>query len=519
MIAGPSPHAVEVGKEIARRGGNVVDVAIGVELSLAVTHPYYGSLGGGGLALVRMGEKTEALDFRETAPSAVDSSTFKGKGPETSVDGGLAVAIPGIPAGLWALHQRYGKLPWPTLFASALRLAERGFEVSGEWVKNTNDTKARFNPAGLKYFFRAKGVGLKPGDTLKQPKLARALKAFSKNGPKGFYEGSVARDLVSTVRQAGGAITEADLRGYKVRWLEPLTANVEGYKFFLMPPPSSGGVVLSQALRLIEKLKLKEKKSLSVDELHLLAEIMKLTYRSRMVLGDPDFVKNPLSQLLSQEYIDSLAQLIDLKTSVRIEPLAAPQPEHEQTTHFSVMDGAGNAVAMTITLNGTYGSAVVTDRFGIALNNEIDDFTTHPGQPNQYGLIQGEANLVRPGARPLSSMSPTLVEKSGRVILTVGSPGGPKIISAVLQVIYRNLLQDFDIDQAIQAPRVHHQFLPDVVMIDARKFSPDVLDLLTARGHRIEPAMPAKVYGVRRKDDGLLSGAFDSRGEGAAGGF
>jgi gamma-glutamyltranspeptidase/glutathione hydrolase len=537
MISGPSPTAIGIGKDIARKGGNAVDAAVAVALSLAVTHPYYASFGGGGFALVSMSNTIEvttkspkvfALDFREKAPSKSDSTTFKDKAATASVDGGLAAGIPGIPAGLWELHKKFGKLPWATLFNGAIHAAETGFEVSGEWAKGTGDTSVRFNTAGKKYFLDKNQEAYKPGSVMKQPTLAKFLHMFAKQGPRAFYTGPVAKDLIDTANEAGGIWSREDLSAYKPRWLEPLSSTFSGHTVYLMPPPSSGGVVIMQALRLIEKIHLTEKAPLSVDELHGLAEIMKLSYQGRSLLGDPDFVKNPTALLANEERLTKLVQSYkwtqsmipaELPADILTKGTTEVLPEKEQTTHISVMTANGDSVAMTLTLNGFYGSAVVSKKYGIALNNEMDDFTTHPNEPNQYGLIQGSANQVRPGARPLSSMSPTLVQKDGRNVITIGAPGGPKIISSVLQVTYRLLTQDYDVDQAIQAPRIHHQYKPDVVTIDKQRLSPEIIDLLQMRGHSINFGTTGKVYAIRRSEKDLLSGGFDSRGEGATGGF
>jgi gamma-glutamyltranspeptidase / glutathione hydrolase len=288
----------------------------------------------------------------------------------------------------------------------------------------------------------------------------------------------------------------------------------------MMPPPSSSGVVMATAFSLIQKLELDKRKFLSVDELHLLGEILSRSFRGRSLLGDPDFYKNPIGPLTSDTFLTDAAKSIDPKKTIALKPISPAEfPKEIETTHYSIMDSKGNAVALTVTLNGNYGSGVVSEKFGIALNNEMDDFTTKLGEANMYGLVQGEGNKVEPGKRPLSSMSPTLVEKDGQIMMTVGAPGGPRIISSVLQVIYRALVNGMDVDAAIQAPRIHHQFSPHVLFVDAQKLSPDVLDLLRQRGHTVEESWVAKVYAVKRNASGWLEGSHDSRGEGATGGF
>lgn len=520
MVAVPHPLAVEAGKKIARLGGNVVDVAIAVDLVLTVTSTFNAGIGGGGFALVKMNNQVDALDFRETAPKAATKTMFKDKDAMASQDGGLAVAIPGIPAGLHALHKKYGKVNWALLFDEAIRIAEKGMEVSGEWSNITNNNKERFNLSGKKVFLKADGKIYKPGDLLVQKNFASMLKEMRNRGPTSFYEGQVARDIVDTVKKAGGILTLDDMRGYKVRWLKPLTTTFDGNTIHLMPPPSSGGVVISSALKLVEMKGIKNKAAGSVDELHLLGEVLNASFRGRSLLGDPDFHQNPIEKLTSTKYLEELASGISEKKTKKWSNLDPEDfKESNDTTHFSVMDSAGNTVAMTITLNGHFGSAVVTDKYGITLNNEIDDFTTKPGEPNMFGLLQGEGNAIQPGKRPLSSMSPTIVEKGGQTVLSVGSPGGPRIISAVFQVLYRTLVTQLNMDEAIQFPRVHHQFVPFQLVIDPRRLTPETVQGLKSKGHEITEGAVAKVYGVRRRTDGILEGAYDHRGEGGAGGF
>ncbi len=528
MIAGPSPYSPQIARDIYALGGNAVDVIVAAAFELSVTHPAVGSLGGGGLAVVKMDGKITTLDFRETAPAAAGVDLYKGKAPAASRNGGLAVAIPGIPAGLFELHKRFGKLKWAQVIAPAQKMAEKGFLVSGEWAKSTARNADRFNAAAKRILFNKDGTPLKPGDLLKQPELAKMLAQISKKGPQAFYQGDGAKDIVATVTASGGIMTTDDLKNYKPRWLDPITAELGGYKLYLMPPPSSGGVVIAEAVKLIEKTKLKDRAPLSVEELHQLIEIEKLSFKGRALLGDPDFNKNPIDEMLDDKAIGQLAALINPDHALDPQSLLTPEQreilknaprEKEQTTHMSVIDAKGNAVAMTVTLNGDYGSALLTNKFGIALNNEMDDFTTHLNQPNMFGLIQGTANQVRAGARPLSSMSPTIVEKDGKTYLAVGSPGGPRITSAVLQVLYRILVQNFDIDRAIQTARVHHQFLPNIVYTDKLRLPPETYVALTKKGHVISEGSTAKVYAVRLSDSGILEGAYDDRGEGGAGGY
>ena len=519
MVSGPSPHVVEVARLVADRGGNVADVAVAIGLTLSVTSPYYAALGGGGFALIKMEDEVTVLDFREVAPKATGPNYYLDLPEGASRLGGTAVAVPGVPMGLWEIHQRYGKLRWTALFEYPLRLAQRGFRVSGEWAEMTERAHQEFNPAGKRHFLKAKGELYRPGDVLRQRELAQALRLLRRQGPRGFYQGAVARDLVKAVQESGGHLSLEDLSNYQTRWLKPMVTEFQGHKIYLMPPPSSGGLVIQTALHLIEALDLPQQAPLSLTELHLLGEILSRSFRGRALLADPDFHNNPTRALLSEAYLEELKKSIDPRKSQSLDPLPESFGQNENTTHYSVIDNEGRAIAITVTLNGNYGSKVVTPRFGIALNNEMDDFTTRPGEPNMFGLVQGTGNQVSPGKRPLSSMSPTLVEKDGQVIMAIGSPGGPRIISGVLQVLYRSLVSGLDIDQAIQFPRIHHQFLPNNLFVEPNRFSPEIVQGLTAKGHEVKEVGGGRVYAVRIRPDGLLEGAHDLRGEGASGGF
>jgi gamma-glutamyltranspeptidase/glutathione hydrolase len=519
MISGPTPYAVDVGRQVALEGGNVVDVAVAIGLTLSVTTPYYAALGGGGFALVKLNEGVQALDFRETAPAATSKTYYSGLPQEASRLGGKSIAVPGIPAGLWALHKKYGVLKWKDLFKAPLKLARGGFAVSGLWARTTRKKQSRML-GGKKYFFGKNDKPFLPGETLRQPQLAKALVALRDRGPKGFYQGEVAKDIVKAVKAAGGAMTLGDLKNYKVRWLTPMTTSYEGNKIYLMPPPSSGGVVILSALKLTQMLDIKNKPELSIDEFHLLAETQSRAFRGRALLGDPDFHKNPVDFLTSDKYLKEMADSVRPEKTVVLPPLTPEKlTEGTQTTNFSILDSKGHAVVITVTLNGAYGSGVISSRYGIALNDEMDDFTTHPGKPNMFGLIQGEGNDVESGKRPLSSMSPTLVESDGKIVLALGAPGGPRIISSVFQVLYRVLARHDDLDWAIQSPRVHHQFLPNILYVDRDRFTPETLTGLKERGHKLQEGRMANVFAVQLTKDGILEGAFDSRSEGAAGGI
>ncbi len=523
MISAPSPYAVEVGKKIHKLGGNIADVTVAIGLSLAVTSPYYAALGGGGFALLKLGKKVEVLDFREVAPMDTHKEYYLEKGKGASQTGGAAVGVPGWPKGLEELHKKYGKLHWSQIVDPAIELAEKGFYVSGSWYRHTLKAKDRFNKGGKQVFFKKGEKPYLPGELFKQKELTKALKEIRNRGSEAFYSGRIAQDLIKTVKNSGGHLSIKDLAQYKVKWREPLKTQFMDHTLYLMPPPSSGGVVLKSALYMIEKLKLQQYPSFSVDELHLLAEVMSRSFSLRSELGDPEFHKNNLETVLSSKNLDQLIKTIQKDKVVSLKPASSSKKESKEeskeTTHFSVMNSKGQAISLTVTLNGNYGSAVVSEQFGIALNNEMDDFTTQPGQPNMFGLIQGEGNLVEAGKRPLSSMSPTLVEKKGKIIMSIGAPGGPTIINGVLQALYRVLVSGMNIDEAIQAPRIHNQYLPEQLLVDSNRFFPMTLNELEKRGHKIKQGWVARVSGVRINDDGFLEGSHDLRGEGASGGY
>ncbi len=521
MVAAPTQRAVEVGQKISQKGGNVVDIAVAVELALAVTSPYNASLGGGGFAMIRLNQQEPvAIDFRETAPILTHPNFYKDRPEKSSILGPLAVGIPGIAAGLWEIHQKYGKLKWAQLFDEPLRLAEQGFPVSGDWVRDTEETKNDFNPAGKKYFFKNE-TSYKPGEILRQPQLGKALRLLRDQGPKAFYTGDIGKDIIASLKKKGGVMAIQDLNNYKVRWLTPLKKDYLNHSVYMMPPPSSSGVLTSTIIGLAEKTELAKKIPSSIEEAHLLAEILKMAFRGRSLLGDPDFSKNPVTELTSTKYIKTLADQISSRKPVKLSALSEEvlKKESSETTNFTVMDAQGNTVVMTITLNGTYGSAMVSEKYGIALNNQMDDFTTIPDKPNMYGLMQGKSNLVQAGKRPLSSMSPTIITKDNKTVLGVGGAGGPRIITGVFQSWYRVVANGYNMDRAIQTPRLHHQFLPEHVFLDDYQFSVDTQRALEKMGHKTEVSWTAKINGIRLRDDGILEGAYDSRSEGGAGGI
>jgi gamma-glutamyltranspeptidase/glutathione hydrolase len=520
-VSGPSPHAVDTALKIYEMGGNAVDSAVAAALVLSVTSPYYAALGGGGFALISSENQTRVIDFRETAPKATHRTYYVTLPKEASRYGGTAVGVPGLPAGLFEMHKKYGKLHWSRLFDDAIRLAEKGFVVSGEWSQLTQKAHGYMNNHGKKHFLKKDEHLYLPGDKLVQPGLAKLLREMRNRGAVSFYEGAVAKDIIDAVTSAGGAMTTKDLQTYRPIWRNPITTMVGEHEVALMPLPSSGGHLIQAALTMMSLLEITKKTPLSADEFHTLGEIQRFVFRARSELADPAYHTAELRPLLGDIALAMAAEKFKLEKKMELpEPvplqkyLERIEDEPTETTHISILTKDRGAVSMTLTLNGLYGSGVVTEKFGIALNNEMDDFTTLPEVPNLFGLIQGKANEVEPGKRPLSSMSPTLVLKDGKPVMSLGAPGGPRIINGVMQVLYRTLLLGWNIDDAIQAPRVHHQYLPDVLYTEPRKFSPEVLEALKAKGHKLDELFVARVYGAQMNKSGILEAAHDLRGEG-----
>jgi gamma-glutamyltranspeptidase/glutathione hydrolase len=496
LVVAQEALASQVGLAVLQQGGNATDAAVAVGFALAVTLPQAGNLGGGGFLLVHDAAKrrTEALDFRETAPAAAHRDFYlneQGAVDETRLRfHHQAAGVPGTVAGLALAHQRHGRLPWRRLIEPAIRLAEAGIPVSADLARSLQAAQERLVPwpASRKAFFKADGSAYRPGETLVQPDLATSLRLIAEQGFQAFYEGEIARKLVADMAAHDGLITLTDLKNYRAVVRAPVRGTYRGYEILSMPPPSSGGVHLIQMLNMLETWPLGALGHNSAATIHRMAEAMKLAYADRSAyLGDPDFVTVPVAGLTSKFYARALAARIDLtraRSAAEIKPNRRQRQESEQTTHFSVVDREGNAVAVTYTLNFSYGSGIVAAGTGILLNNEMDDFAAKPGVPNAYGLIGGAANAVGPGKRPLSSMTPTLVFRNGRLVLVTGSPGGSRIITTVLQMLSNVIDHRLNLAEATVAPRVHHQWLPDELRVE-EGLSPDTVRLLEVLGHRV----------------------------------
>ena len=496
MVASQEASATRVGLEVLEHGGNAVDAAVSVAFALAVTLPSAGNLGGGGFMLVHDAASgdTVAIDYREKAGSNAFRDMFLDEqgnaDTERSRESGLAVGVPGTVAGMALALERYGTITLKEALAPAIRLAEQGIAVSPELAASLEDASERLRrwPSSAAIFYHPDGTPYAAGETLVQQDLANSLRTIAAQGPSGFYDGPVARAIVAAVESAGGHLTLDDLEAYRAVARAPVAGTYRGYRILSMPPPSSGGVHIVEILNTLEGVPIGQLGQNSAATIHMMAEAMKYAYADRSAyLGDPDFVDVPIKALTSKAYARAILAKIDRDhatpaTAIRPGELAAY--ESPDTTHFSVVDQDGNAVANTYTLNFGYGLGLVADGTGILLNNELDDFSAKPGVPNAYGLIGGAANAVAPGKRPLSSMSPTIVLKDGKPFLVTGSPGGSRIITTVLQIIMNVIDHDMNIAEATYAPRIHHQWLPDELRVEAG-LSPDTIRLLEQMGHHV----------------------------------
>ncbi|HWX53729.1 MAG TPA: gamma-glutamyltransferase [Verrucomicrobiae bacterium] len=507
IVTSVHEEASWVGADILRRGGNAVDAAVATGFALAVVHPAAGNIGGGGFMLVRFASgETHFLDYREKAPKAASRDMYlDSKGdvvPDASLVGYKAVAVPGSVAGLVYAQAHWGKLPLKTVMEPAVRLARDGVTLTYEEAQSLHNKELAQFPDSRRIFQRD-GNLYETGETFKQPELARTLERIAAN-PDDFYKGDMARELAAEMKAGGGLVTAEDLAAYEAKERQPVRGTYRGYEIISAPPPSSGGATLLEALNILEGYDLASLGNRSADSIHLTAEAFRRAFYDRAeFLGDPDFTQLPIPQLIDKRYGAAWRSSLDparASSSKELRrpagfgeldrqaalhgPYAAPEPEN--TTHYSVVDADGNAVAVTTTLNDSFGSRVTAGKLGFLLNDEMDDFTSKPGVPNGYDLIQGEANAIAPGKRPLSAMAPTIVLKDGKLFLVLGSPGGPRIISTVANILMGVVDYGLDIQQAVNAPRFHHQWEPDQIMIEYGGLSPDTIKLLEARGHKLK---------------------------------
>jgi len=527
MVVAQEPLATDVGVAVLRSGGNAVDAAVAVAFALAVTLPAAGNLGGGGFLLARFADgRSTFVDFRERAPARATRDMYLDAGGQPtreSITGWRASGVPGTMRGLELSHRKYGRKPWGELLEPAVRLARGGFPVSyglSESLREAARSLGKF-PESRRIFLK-EGSFHEPGEDLVQPELAATLERIARQGAADFYEGETAKRLAAAMAENGGTITLEDLKNYAAVERIPLRGRYKGADILTAPPPSSGGVGMLQMLGVLEDSGYEKAGAGSAAAIHFLAEAMRRYYADRSEhLGDPDFVRVPVEGLLSRRYLGRLRASIDpgqATPSDRVRPGRAADWESTETTHVSIADADGNAVALTYTLNGSYGSGVTVAGLGFLLNNEMDDFAAKPGEPNMFGLVQGEANAIAPGKRPLSSMTPAIVARDGRLYMVLGAPGGPRIITGVTQVLLNVIDYGMNIQDAVDAPRFHHQWKPDKLHLE-RGFSPDTIALLRARGHAIDAISNVALVEAILFDGQWLQGAFDGRGDGKAAGF
>lgn len=521
MVASEQGLATQVGLDILKQGGNAIDAAVAVGFALAVVLPNAGNIGGGGFMVLHDDKtgKDVAIDFREIAPAKASRDMYLDNQGNV-IDGKSlfthdASGVPGTVAGMEYALKKWGTMPLSKVLEPAIKLADKGFIVSDVLAQTLKEEKSTLGKwSASKAIFFKNGEPLKSGDLLVQKDLAKSLRLIAKQGAKAFYQGEIATKIAKEMQSHGGTMTLEDLKAYKVVERQPIIGDYRGYKVVTMPPPSSGGVHLIEILNMLEHYPIKEDGVNSAKNIHHMAESMKLAYADRSeYLGDPDFVKIPVTGLTSKAYANELVKTIDdnkARLSSTIKP-GKPQPyESDQTTHFSVMDKAGNAVAVTYTLNLNFGSGIVVEGTGILLNNEMDDFSVKPGVPNAFGLVGGTANAIEAKKRPLSSMTPTIVMKNNKPWLVTGSPGGARIITTVLQSVVNTIDHEMNPAEAIITPRVHHQWLPDELRVE-EGISPDTIKLLQDKGHKVVTKAPMGRIQIIQADDSGFYGYSDPR--------
>ena len=521
MVASEDVHASQVGKDVLAQGGTAADAAVAAAFVLAVTHPSAGNVAGGGFAIVRSKKReAAALDFRETAPGAATATMFldeSGNPTRESVGGHKASGVPGSVAGLWALHQKFGKARWPDLIAPAIKFAQDGFPIgSGLHASLIRFRKTRSTAAAPLWW--PNGEARREGEILKNPELATVLRRISAQGPKGFYRGETATAIVAEMQRGGGIITAADLAGYSAVWRTPLKFRYRDHELYAMPPPSSGGIAIAMTANMLRNTDVRSLGWHSASHVHLLVEVWRRAFAARNeLLGDPAYVPDmPVAQLTSERYADRLVATITARATPSKTVPAMLEGTH--TTNLVVVDKDGMAVALTTTLNTAFGSGIMVS--GFLLNNEMDDFTAKPGAPNQFGLVQGAANKIQPGKRMLSSMSPIVVEdRNGDVAMVLSGQGGARIITEVWQTLSNVLDFGMPVEAAIAAPRIHHQHLPDEVIVEDEAIQKDVEIQLKAAGHVLVWNQPQRIYGAVEAvvwKNGSWFGAADPRNGGAA---
>jgi gamma-glutamyltranspeptidase/glutathione hydrolase len=525
MVVSTHPAASEIGLAILKKGGNAIDAAVAVNFALAVAHPSAGNIGGGGFLVYRdKSGNVKALDYREKAPSAASRDMYldaEGKIiPGKSMTGIFSVGVPGTVAGMQEMHDKLGKLPWVDLLQPAVDLARKGLILTEKEARGLNRQRSEFlkeNP-GKNYLLCAEGKEWKAGDLLVQEDLANTLELILKKKAKGFYKGQTARNIVNEMKAQNGIISKKDLRNYQAVWRTPIKSTYKNYQIIGMPPPSSGGVALAQLLQMVAPYSLNKWGPTSDSTIQVMVEAERRVYADRAKwLGDPDFVKVPVTELINPAYAKSRMSSMNFSQATKSADIQAgvfPGYESPETTHYSIVDNEGNAVSITTTLNNSYGSKVFVGGSGFLLNDEMDDFSAKAGAPNLYGLIGSKANEIQPNKRMLSSMTPTIVEQDGQLKMVVGTPGGSTIITSVFQVVLNTLEMGMNMQQAVEYPRFHHQWMPEKITAEPKRFSEEQQIRLQTKGYTFAPVSAiGLVEGILVLPNGNLQGGADSRGD------